>query len=357
MNRVFDTIGEKMNKTKIVLVGYGSQGTRIAEAISAQPDFQLIGICLKEPDVFAHMASRKGYSIYVTNNEDIGKFKESKIDVKGTLPEVLPRTEVVVDATPRGVGKKNKEKFYSKYDVKSVFQAGEAFDVADIQAFMSIVNYNDARRSNSVRIPLPLTASLMRTLKPLDEKFHVKSVTCTFIRPGSEPMKGYSGPVDTIVLDRPSILQSILQNEMQKLFPKNVLFTSMSIPSILLAIAVVVVDLKRKVSAEQVIGLLSSIPRTILVKNSMKLHSTDAIFEYIRRAVRPSADIYELCIWYEHVEVTEHRLKIVQAFDPHSIQIPEVIDAIRALTSREEMQESFEQTNKALNILCPGIYP
>lgn len=63
MNRVFDTIGEKMNKTKIVLVGYGSQGTRIAEAISAQPDFQLIGICLKEPDVFAHMASRKGYSI------------------------------------------------------------------------------------------------------------------------------------------------------------------------------------------------------------------------------------------------------------------------------------------------------
>ncbi|RLI42455.1 hypothetical protein DRO59_04045 [Candidatus Bathyarchaeota archaeon] len=66
-----------MDKTKIVLVGYGSQGTRIAEAISAQPD------------VFAHMALRKGYSIYAISNEDVNKFKESKVDVQGTLSEVL----------------------------------------------------------------------------------------------------------------------------------------------------------------------------------------------------------------------------------------------------------------------------
>jgi len=177
-----------MDKTKIVLVGYGSQGTRIAEAISAQPDFHLVSIGLKEPDVFAHIALRKGYSIYVTSNEDVNKFKESKVDVQGTLSEVLPLIDVVVDATPSGIGKKNKEDFYSKYSVKSVFQAGEAFDVADIPAFMSTINYDDAKKLNSVRIPSPFAVSLMRTLKPLDVEFGVKRVMCTFIRPGSEPM-------------------------------------------------------------------------------------------------------------------------------------------------------------------------
>jgi glyceraldehyde-3-phosphate dehydrogenase/erythrose-4-phosphate dehydrogenase len=43
---------------KCLLVGYGSQGTRIAEALSLQPDFRLLGIGLKVPDVFAHMAFR-----------------------------------------------------------------------------------------------------------------------------------------------------------------------------------------------------------------------------------------------------------------------------------------------------------
>ncbi len=346
-----------MDKTKIVLVGYGSQGTRIAEAISDQPDFHLVGIGLKEPDVFAHMAFRKGYSIYVTSNEDVDKFKESKVDVQGTLSEVLPQIDVAVDATPSGVGKKNKEDFYSKYSVKSVFQAGEAFDVADIQTFMSIINYDDAKKSNSVRIPSPFAVSLMRTLKPLDVEFGVKRATCTLIRPGSEPMRGHYGPVDTIVLDRPNVAQNVLRDEMRQMLRKDVTFASIAVPSILLAVEVVVVDLEQMASAEQVIDLLFRIPRIILVKSSMRLHSTDAIFEYIRRVARPSADVYELCVWYEHVEVTGHRLKLVQAFDPHCVQTSEVIDAIRALAGREEMQESFNRTNKALKLLSPGIYP
>jgi len=53
-----------VNRIECLLVGYGSQGTRIAEAISAQPDFQLVGIGLKEPDIFARMAFKRGYPIY-----------------------------------------------------------------------------------------------------------------------------------------------------------------------------------------------------------------------------------------------------------------------------------------------------
>jgi glyceraldehyde-3-phosphate dehydrogenase (NAD(P)) len=342
---------------KCLLVGYGSQGIRIAEAISAQPDLELFGIGLKVPDVFARMAFKRGHSIYAMNDEDISKFKEAGMDVQGTISESLPQTDVVVDATPSGVGRKNKEEFYSKYKVKSIFQAGEALEVADVPAFISIINYDEAKKSNSVRIPSPFTVSLVRSLKPMDDVFGVKSVICGIIRPGSEPMKGHYGPVDTITLDKPYGEHSVIYREMRCFFPKNFLFTSLAIPSILLAVEIVIVDLEREVSAEQVIELLAKTPRVILVKSDDGLHSTDAIFEYIRRTARPSADVYELCVWYEHIEASNHRLTLVQAFDPHCIQTPEVIDAIRALCGVKEKEESLNQTNKALKLLDPGIYP
>jgi glyceraldehyde-3-phosphate dehydrogenase (NAD(P)) len=347
----------KMSKIQILLIGYGSQGTRIAEAVIAQPDIQLVGIGLKEPDIFAHMAFRRGFQIYAMSREDIHKFKEAKIVVQGLLSDVLSGVDVAVDATPAGIGKENKEEFYSKQNVKSIFQAGEAFEVADIKAFLSSVNYDDARKADSVRIPSPSAISLTRTLRPLDLKLGIKHVACTLIRPGSEPMRGHYGPVDTVIPDRPYSAQNILREEMQYMFPKGIIFTSVAVPSILLAVEVVVIDLEHDASEEKVIDLLSKIPRTILIRSSMGLHSTDTVFEYVRRVVRPFADIYELCIWREHVEVTGRRLKLVQAFDPHCVQTPEIIDAIRALTGKVKKAESLNRTDKALKILSPGVYP
>lgn len=340
-----------------MLVGYGSQGTRIAEAVSAQQDIQLVGIGLKVPDISAHMAFRKGFQIYAMSKEDVHKFEEAKIVVQGLLSDVLSEVDVVVDASPAGIGRKNKEEFYSKQDVKSIFQAGEAFDVADIKAFLSSVNYDNARKADSVRIPSPFAVSLVRTLRPLDLKFGIKDAVCTLIRPGSEPMRGHSGPVDTIIPDRPYVAQKILREEMQQMFTKDIIFTSLAVPSILLAVQVVVIDLEQEASEEKVIDLFSRIPRTIIIRSSMGLHASDSVFEYMRRVVRPSADIYELCIWGEHVEVTNWRLKLVQAFDPHCIQTPEIIDAIRALTGKVKKVESLNRTDKALKILNPGMYP
>ena len=117
-----------MDKIKIALVGYGSQGRRIAEAVSAQPDMQLVGVGLNEPDISAHMAFRRGFALYATSNENINKFKKAKIAVQGLSSDLLSRIDIVVDATPSGVGKKNKEA-YLKHGVKAIFQAGEQFDV------------------------------------------------------------------------------------------------------------------------------------------------------------------------------------------------------------------------------------
>jgi glyceraldehyde-3-phosphate dehydrogenase (NAD(P)) len=343
-------------RIKIILVGYGSQGSRIAEAISAQPDFKLLGIGLKEPDLSARTASRRRYPIYAMSGEDVDRFREARILVQGSLSKVLPDADVVVDATPGGVGKKNKQDIYSKYNAKCIFQAGEPLKVADVQAFMSTVNYEDATKSDSVRIPSPVTVSLMRTLKPLDDEFVVKQAACTLIQSGPEPTSGHSGHVEALTLDRPYGEQTVLHEELQRMFSKNLLFTSLTVPSVPLGVQAVAVDLERKVSAEQVINLLSKTQRVILIKRGVKLNSPKAVYEYVRRISRASIGVYELCVWHEHVETAGDRLKLVQAFDPHCVQTPEIMDAIRALASEMEMQESFDLTNKALRLLTPGIY-
>jgi glyceraldehyde-3-phosphate dehydrogenase (NAD(P)) len=317
----------------------------------------LSGIGLKVPDISARMASHGDFSIYAMCHEDIRGFKEAGINVQASICEALAQADVVIDATPSGVGKRNKEELYSKYGVKSIFQAGEALDVADLPAFMSVINYNDAKRLNSVRIPSPSTVSLVRALKPLDEEFGVRTITYTIVRPGSEPMRGHCGPVDTIVPDELPLGSAAIDEEMKRIFPRDLLSASLAIPSILLAVGVVTVDLERAVSTREVIEVLSKASRIILARGHAGLHSTDAIFEYIRRIARQSGDVYELCVWLEYVEVTGHRLKLVQAFDVHCVQTPEVIDAIRALAGTGEMHESVNRTNKALRILSPGIYP
>lgn len=144
-----------------LLVGYGSQGMRVADALSAQPDMHLFGVGLKVPDITAHIASKRGCAIYTMGDEDVGVFEDSGIRVYGSLSGALSEVDVVVDATPSGFGKRNKEELYSKYNVKSIFQAGEDLKVADIPVFISSVNYNDGGISNSARIPSPFTVSLI----------------------------------------------------------------------------------------------------------------------------------------------------------------------------------------------------
>ena len=344
-----------MNKIKNVgLVGYGSQGRRIAEAISVQKDMKLTGICLKEPDLSAHMAVRKEFPIYVVNCKDAQSFRKEKIDVRGSISDLLSEVDVIVDATPAGVGKKNKDRFYSKH--KAIFQAGEPFDVADIPVFISKIEYEAAKKARYVRIPTPYTVALMRTLEPLNAEFCIEEILCTFIRVGSEPMQASLDPVDTIVPDKTNVLQ-LIRDEIRYVMPKPIILSSFKVPTILLNLGSIAVRLEEEFSLSDVKDVLSKNARTIIVKGEEGLCSTDSIFEYIRRIGRSSDDIYEVCIWDEQIEITNGKLKLVQAFDPHCVQTPEVIDAIRALVGDEKMEESFNRTNEALRLLRPGIYP
>lgn len=87
------------------------------------------------------------------------------------------------------------------------------------------------------------------------------------------------------------------------------------------------------------------------------LQSTNLVFEFIRRARRSPGDVYENCVWLDQMEVEGNYLKLIQAIDPHSVHIPEEIDAIRALVGKIPKERSQEATDSSLRTLKLGIYP
>ncbi len=155
----------------------------------------------------------------------------------------------------------------------------------------------------------------MKTLIPLERKFGITHVESTFIGPDSESMRGYAdaGPVDSIVIDHS--MNELVNTEIGKVLSKDVCISSVVIPSILLAVQAVLVELENLVSTERVMRLFRETPRIIFLRGIKGLNSTDSIFEYVRRTIRSSADIYESCPWYENVTVIKkYKLKFKQSF-------------------------------------------
>lgn len=339
----------------VALFGFGSQGRRIAHAISCQEDMKVVGIALNQPDLSAYLASKIGHKIYCTNPHDMNAFEKAGVSVEDSVESLLEKAMVVVDCAPSGVGKQNKERFYQKSDVKAIFQAGEDPATSDIPTFLSALDFGKARKARYVRIASPLAVSVARTLLPLAREFGVEEASCHMIRAGSETMRTQQGPVDSIVPEHPMTLERIRWEIRQMLGELNLSLSSVRVPSILLDVQSVLARLAERVQVEDALRTLTRDSRILVVSSEEGLSSTDSIFEFFRRARPSSGDVYEVCVWKEHVEVSDGKLLLTQTIDPHSVHIPEIIDAIRAMVTKISKGESKRLTDKALNILHGAV--
>ena len=99
-------------------------------------------------------------------NENIEEFKKSKIDISGTLVDLLEKTDIVIDATPGDTGEEYK-KLYEKHGVKAIWQGGEDHELTGF-SFNSEANYQDAIGRDFARVVSCNTTGLVRILYALD---------------------------------------------------------------------------------------------------------------------------------------------------------------------------------------------
>ena len=121
-----------MSKAKLAVVGYGAVGMRLADGAAKQEDMELVGIVDVAPTVPLRALCESGmaYDLYLVDMARKPEFDAVGIPVAGSFDDLLEQVDVALDATPAGVGAKNKV-LYEKHGVKAVFQAGEKNDIVD----------------------------------------------------------------------------------------------------------------------------------------------------------------------------------------------------------------------------------
>lgn len=334
--------------TTVGVVGYGTIGKRVADAITAQPDMELAGVAKTRPNYEAQAAVRREYPLYAAIPERANSFAEAGIELAGELEELVEVSDVVVDCTPSGVGAENRV-LYEQLDTPAVFQGGEDGDVADV-SFNARANYDEALGAEYVRTVSCNTTGLSRLLAPLLEEFGVEKVRATLIRRGGDPGQTGRGPINDIVPD-PVSIPSHHGPDVNTIFPDLDIDTlGLKVPATLMHMHSLNVTLGEAVDADAVTDLLREETRLFLVPTEAGIDGAGKLKEFAMDADRPRGDLWENCIWEDSVSVRDRDLYLFQAIHQESDVVPENVDAVRAVTDSATKEESVELTNEVLGI-------
>ncbi len=332
---------------KVAVNGFGTIGKRVAEAVLKQDDMKLVGVTKTRPDYLAKAASMKGL-LYVPK-ERLSDFKESGIEVAGTLEDLLREADVVVDATPGGVGREYKS-LYEKYGVKAIFQGGEKHEVAGF-SFSTLCNYEEASGRQFVRVVSCNTTGLLRLLCTLNSEIGIEKVRATIVRRGADPHETKRGPINAIV-PNPVTLPSHHGIDVRTVLDVDIATTAVVVPTTLMHLHVLNVTLKKEVKRDEVLEILERAPRILVIPSEFSgVKDTAKIIEMARDMGRKRYDLNELVVFEESVSVNGRELFLMQAVHQESIVVPENVDAIRAMTTSATREESLRKTDESLGLV------
>ncbi|MFZ3383227.1 MAG: type II glyceraldehyde-3-phosphate dehydrogenase [Candidatus Methanoperedens sp.] len=336
-------------KAKVAINGYGTIGKRVADAVAAQDDMEIVGVVKTRPSFEARVAKEKGYDLYVPSNENMEEFKKSKIEVSGTLVDLLDKADIVIDATPGDTGEEYK-KLYAKHGVKGIWQGGEDHELTGF-SFNSEANYSDGLGRDFARVVSCNTTGLVRILYALDTAFEVKKARVTLMRRAADPNDIKTGPINALIPD-PIKLPSHHGPDVNSILP-DIDITTMAVKTstTLMHLHALNIEMKKTCNEADVIGVLEKRPRIRLVSSKDRIKSTAEAMEYAKDLGRPRGDMWENVVWKDSIAINKGELYFFQAIHQESDVVPENVDAIRSLLEIEkDGVKSIRKTNKAMGI-------
>ncbi len=334
-------------KVKVAINGYGTIGKRVADAVSLQGDMEVVGVTKTRPDFEAKMGAEK-YSLYAAIPDRVEAFEKAGIKVEGTIEDLLDKADVVVDCSPGKVGAENKP-LYEKKGVKAIFQGGEKAHVAEA-SFSALANYDEAVGKNFVRVVSCNTTGLARVLSIIKDMYSIRKVRATMIRRVVDPKEDKKGLVNGIMPD-PVKLPSHHAEDVKTVLPDvNIVTTAFKVPTTLMHLHSIAVEIDGDVSVDDVIARFEEEPRIMLFSKEDGFTSTAKIIEFARE-YRLRYDLFENAVWRESINFHDGELYITQAIHQEAIVVPENIDAIRAMFELADKWESMKKTNRTLGIV------
>src|SRR3989344_8888813 len=334
---------------KVGIVGYGTIGKRVADAVAMQKDMKLVGVTAHSYSFNTEVAKQKGYRVFSVDGDK--ELRDNGIIPDGDINSLLDEADVIVDGTPKKVGKDNLDRYYKPKKVKAIFQGGEKHDIAGT-SFVAQCNYNEAVGKNFVRVVSCNTTGLCRTLHAVNNAYGIESVHATMVRRAADPWDIYQGPINAIVpvLELPSHHGPDAKSVLHSM---EIFTTALSVPSTLMHLHTVIADVRKKVNVDDAVEMFKNTTRVRIVRNAEHLRSTAEIMEFARDLGRLRGDMPEICVWQEAIGITSNshnKLLYMQAVHQESDVIPENIDCIRAMMGFKDGSKSIKMTNETFGI-------
>ena len=342
-----------MARIRVGVNGFGTIGKRVAEAVTLQPDMELVGVVKTRPDYAAYYAASRGIKLYAPADR-LEEFEKRGLPVEGSVEDLLEKVDVIVDATPGGVGAKYKP-LYEEKGVKAIYQGGEKADVAEA-SFSTLCNYDQALGKKSLRVVSCNTTGLLRSICALQSIAPVDSVRATIVRRAADPKEVKRGPVNAIV-PNPAKAPSHHALDVKTVLPQlDIITMAVVVPTTLMHVHTVYARVKGTVTREDVVRSFEETPRILLADDTAGLASTADLVEYFRDLGRKRYDIPELVVWLNSIHVENGEVMWMQAVHQESIVVPENIDAIRAVMNSASKEETIKLTDSTLGLMR-GIIP
>ncbi len=339
-----------MNKIKVGINGYGVIGKRIADAVMLQDDMELIGVTARTADYRLYSAIKKNVPIFGADSEACHTLMGGRVPCKGDLNNLLGNVDVVIDCTPAGIGRENKER-YDKLKVKSIFQGGEKHELTGC-SFVAEANYSEAIGKQSIRVVSCNTTAICRMLNPFVQQGVLGKANMVLARRGSDPVDSHEqGPLGTLKME--SSIPSHQGPDAKTILPNLTITTvAFAVPTTLGHLHTAFLELNKEISKDEIVAILKSSPRVVPIRYQDGITAQNQLAELMRDLGRSRADMWEVAFWEDLVHVEGKDVVLSYQVHNEAIVIAENIDAIRAITGLEaDALKSIEKTNTSLGIL------
>jgi len=338
-----------MSKVKVGVVGYGCIGQRLADGVALQGDMELVGVVDAAPTLAVRALKERGmpYKLFCAIPDKIADIEGAGIPVSGMMDDLLKEIDVVLDATPAGIGEKNKEA-YIRHGNKAIFQAGERNEVADV-FFHGYANYEKGIGQKFLKLTSCNTTGFIRAVDCVDRIVGVEKVVVTIIRRVADPGDLHRGLVDLLKVDPIPSHQAV---DLMLIMP-HVKATGILVhtPVTHGHIITLVVTPKKEMSKEEALKAFNEHPRIRVVRIADGFNSNTALFQYARFLLNPRGDMYEIAIFEETIGLSGKDIVFALNIPQEAVTIPETIDGVRAcMEMQTDRLEAVGLTNKYLGL-------
>ena len=338
-----------MSPIKVGVNGYGVIGKRVADAVTLQPEMELVGVADVAADYRVRLATERGYPLFGSTPQAVKALKQAGLGPAGGLVDLVRQVDVVVDATPKKVGAANAP-VYEAAGVKAIFQGGEQHELAGV-SFVAQANYEEALSRDKVRVVSCNTTGLVRVLSALREKGLVARARGVLIRRGTDPWESHQGGLINTLVPEESIPSHQGPDAMTVIPELDVVTIAAAGPFNLSHVHFLVVEAPREIERDEVLDALGDAPRIAFVRASDGVVAPNSVIEIVRDLGRPRADLWEVALWEDTLAVAGREVFLTYQVHNEAIVIPENVDAIRAITAEEpDAAKSIAATDGSLGI-------